>query len=85
MIIKGSRYSEKIETRNDETKSIAISTPYSTQSYYTIVSEDGDTFQSLAQRHLNNPSLYWKLADVNKTVRYPDAIPAGTVLNIPLR
>lgn len=85
MIIKGSRYSETTETRNNETKAIAKSSAYSTQAYYTIVSEQGDTFQSLAQRHLNNPSLYWKLADINKSVRFPDEIPAGTVLNIPLR
>lgn len=84
MIIKGSRYSGKTETRNGETTSLAICSKYTTTSFFTVVSEQGDTFESLAGRFLNNPTLYWQIADINKTVKYPDNIPTGTTIRIPL-
>ena len=85
MIIKGSRYAEKPETRNEETRLIAVSSEYSTDSYYTIVSEQGDTFESIAGRYMNNPMMYWKLADINKNIGYPDYIPTGSSIKIPLK
>lgn len=85
MIIKGSRYSSASETRNGTTTSVATPSEYTTNAYFTIVSEEGNTFQGLAGTYLNNPNLYWKLADLNKNVRYPDIIPTGTVIKIPLQ
>jgi nucleoid-associated protein YgaU len=85
MIIKGSRYSESAETRNGVTNSIATNTEFTSSSYYTVISDQGETFQSLASRYLNNPSMYWKLADVNKSLGYPDVIPMGSVIRIPLK
>lgn len=85
MIVKGSRYSEKTETRDDNTNVIATSSSYSTDSYYSVVSEQNDTFERLAGRYLNNSTLYWKIADINKQVRYPDVIPTGTSIRIPLK
>lgn len=85
MIIKGSRYQEKTETRDGESISIAISNSYSTDSYYTIVTYQDETFASLAYNHLKNATMYWKIADLNKNIPYPDIIPAGTVLKIPLK
>ena len=85
MIIKGSRYSETSETRNDDTRSIATSMPYTTDSYFSIVTRQYETFASLATAHLKDPTLYWKIADLNKSLSYPDFIPQGTVIKIPLK
>lgn len=85
MIIKGSRYSETIETRNDETKSIAVNTEFTTDTYYSIVTYQNETFSSLASSYLKNPTMYWKIADINKSLGYPDTIPSGTVVNIPMK
>lgn len=84
MIIKGSRYSSSIETRNDETRTIAVPSQYSTSNFMTIISQGGDTFERLAAKYLNNSNMYWKLADINKHVSNIDFIPTGTVIRIPL-
>ena len=84
MIIKGSRYTQSSETRNDETAYVADASTYRVGSYFTIVAEDGDSFEFLAARHLNNPQMYWKLADINTHVPFPDFIEAGTSIRIPL-
>lgn len=85
MIIKGSRYSQTSETRNDDTKLIATPTVYATDAYQSIVTQQNETFASLANDFLNSPNLYWKLADINKNLGYPDVIPAGTTIKVPLR
>lgn len=84
MIIKGSRYSASVETRNEDTKTISTPSTYSTANFFTIIASNGDTFERLASEHLNNPNMYWKLADLNKHVSSVDFIPSGTVIRIPL-
>jgi nucleoid-associated protein YgaU len=56
---------------------------YTSVSYYQYTSVDGDTFERLAARVLNDPTRYWEIADINPQVEWPDAIPVGTVLRIP--
>lgn len=85
MIIKGSRYSETSEARDGKTTTISVSTSYSSDAYHSIVTYQDETFASLANTYMNNPSMYWKIADINKNLGYPDIIPAGTVVNIPLK
>lgn len=51
--------------------------------YYQYISRQGDTFQTLASRLLNDGSRYWEIADINPQVQWPDVIPTGTVLRIP--
>lgn len=51
--------------------------------YYTVIAMDGQTMQEIAAQHLGDPSLYWRLADVNPQVAYPDEVPAGTRLRLP--
>lgn len=83
MIIKGSRYKQSTETRNNVTNNIAVPSKYETKSYFSIITEEGQSFQYLAALHLNDPTLYWKIADINPTILFPDKLPAGTLLNIP--
>lgn len=84
MIIKGSRYSATVETRNDNTVSIAVPSSYTTGNFFTIVTQENESFESLAADHLGNPTMYWKIADINKHIQYPDFLPVGTVVRIPL-
>lgn len=51
--------------------------------YYQYISRQGDTFQVLAARLLNDGNRYWEIADINPQVQWPDVIPTGTVLRIP--
>jgi hypothetical protein len=85
MIIKGSRYSETTETRNEDTKVIASPKTYSIDSYFSIVTQQYETFASLAAAHLKDPTLYWKIADLNKYLGYPDFIAQGTVIKVPFK
>lgn len=51
--------------------------------YFQYMSREGDTFQKIAARVLNDPTRYWEIADINPQVEWPDRIPVGTVLRIP--
>lgn len=83
MIIKGSRYTQSTETRNGVTVNVALPTKYETKSYFSVITEEGQSLQYLAALHLNDPTLYWKIADINPTIVFPDKLPAGTLINIP--
>lgn len=52
--------------------------------YYQYTSRQGDTFLILAAKVLNDSSRYWEIADINPQVQWPDEIPTGTVLRIPM-
>lgn len=84
MIIKGSRYTESSETRNNETKAVAVTKKYSSNSFVTVIAEDGQSLQYLASVYLNDPTLYWKIADLNRDIMFPDRLAAGTIVKIPL-
>jgi hypothetical protein len=84
MIIKGSRYTQSSETRNNETKNVAVPNKYLTNNFITIIAEDGQTLQYLASIYLNDASMYWKIADLNLNIMYPDKLTAGTVVKIPM-
>ena len=52
--------------------------------YNTYTSREGDTFEILAIRLFRDPSQYWRIADANPQVKFPDRIPAGTYLRLPV-
>jgi nucleoid-associated protein YgaU len=85
LIIKGSRYVETSETRNEDTKVIATASSFATDSYQSVITQQNETFASLASDFLNNPNLYWKIADINKDLGYPDVLPAGTTVRVPFK
>lgn len=84
MIIKGSRYVQTSETRNNETKNVATASKYNTDRYITIIAEDGQSLQYLASLYLNDSTMYWKVADLNVNIMFPDRLTAGTIVKIPL-
>ena len=84
MIIKGSRYTQSSETRNNETKNVAVASKYTTDRYITVISQEGQSLQYLASLYLNDSTMYWKVADLNENIMFPDYLPTGTVVKIPL-
>jgi len=78
-----SRY--KTQTNNQESSVSIISArkPLYGTNYYMYISKEGDTFDLLAMRVLGNPALWWKVADLNPHVPFPDEIPLGTNIRLP--
>jgi nucleoid-associated protein YgaU len=48
------------------------------------IAKQGDSFISLALRYLNNEHLYWYIADLNPQIKFPDLLPVGAQIRIPL-
>lgn len=83
MIQISSRYRVNTEVRNDDIAVVASRAPVVVPNYATHVSREGDSFESLASRFLGAPVFYWKIADINPQVAFPDYIPPGTLIRIP--
>jgi nucleoid-associated protein YgaU len=49
--------------------------------YYTIVA--GDRLDTVANRVYGAPELWWRLADANPELFYPDALLPGMIIRIP--
>jgi hypothetical protein len=84
MIIKGSRYSQSMETRKNVTTNIALPTKYNNPKTITVIVEEGQTLQYLAAVYLNDSSMYWKIADLNPNIMFPDKVATGTIIKIPI-
>lgn len=52
--------------------------------YSVIVSSEGDTFERLAVRYLQDPLRFWEIADLNPHIEWPNRIPTGTNIRIPV-
>jgi hypothetical protein len=48
-----------------------------------IMAVEGQTFDELAAMHLGDSQLYWRIAELNPHVPYPDTLSAGTRIRIP--
>lgn len=83
MISLYSRYYAQTEERNGNTNVVALKQSFPIPNYITHVARDGDSFEYLSTRYLGSPVFYWKIADLNPHVPYPDYIPVGTVVRIP--
>jgi len=82
---KSSRYSSLFDNDKDnEARTIAERVLTKSQPYFTHVTESNESFTSLAAKYLNNEKLYWYIADQNPQIRFPDLIPIGTIIRIPL-
>lgn len=78
-----SRYRES--TANVDGKSVTISvraTAFPTK-YTTYLTQDLDSFESIAAVVFNDPTRWWEIADINTHVKYPNFIPLGTAIRIP--
>ena len=85
MIINGSRYAQSVITYENQATQIAVqSTTYNPQVITTITTKSGDTFQKIASHILGDSTQYWKIAKLNPFIKFPDAIPTGSIIRIPL-
>jgi len=76
-----SRYVPTISSTGAAT---ATRTPPRATKFASYVSVEGDTFERLATMVFQDPQRYWEIADINTNVAFPDFIPVGTRIRIPL-
>lgn len=85
MIISGSRYKQSVDNKDGVSIPVAVKdSKYVAARTATITTRHGDTFDTIAARVLGDSTQYWKIAGLNPYVRFPDSIPAGTIIVIPL-
>ena len=83
MIEALSRYSTYAEERNGNTVIVSVRKQSVVPSYISYNARFGDTFSNLSARYLGSPLFYWKIADINPQVPFPNYIPVGTSIRIP--
>jgi hypothetical protein len=52
--------------------------------YAVYTSREGDTFDLLAIKFMSDYSRYWEIADINPHIQWPDRIPVGSKIRIPI-
>lgn len=80
MIKLSSRYTTTTDT-NGNVISVRKSKVTETYSLYTV--KQGDTMDLLAAQVYGDPTQYWRIADMNPHISFPDLIQVGDVLRIP--
>jgi nucleoid-associated protein YgaU len=76
-----SRYTTKIDEKSQQV--IAVTQKSKTVSYSNYVTRAGESFESIATRLYRDPRQYWRIAEVNPQVKFPDVIETGTLIRIP--
>lgn len=76
-----SRYTTTVDDRTGRV--IAVRKSQKTVSFDRYTSSQGDSFDILAQKVFGNPQEYWRIAELNPAVKYPNEIEIGTVIRIP--
>lgn len=81
MLNSASRYT----TYKDPSTSTLVAVPkeIASERYSSYISKAGDSFDVLATRIYRDPSQYWRIANLNPQVKFPNTIPVGTQLRIP--
>jgi hypothetical protein len=79
-----SRYFKINEEKDNEVIVAAVRKTLLPSSYIIHVTNDGDSFASLASNYLGDERLFWIIADINPQVKFPDLITIGTSIRIPL-
>lgn len=83
MISLYSRYRASQEIRNGDVTVVAVYNKVPEKQFMTYNSREGDSFEKLATRYLGGPVFYWRIAEINPHVLFPDRIPTGTRIRIP--
>lgn len=83
--LSSSRYVSTFDNdSNNEARTISQRVTTKSQPYVTHIVKSNESFSSLAGKYLNNERLFWYIADQNPQIRFPDLIPVGTIVRIPL-
>ena len=51
--------------------------------YDVMVSEEGDTFATVAWDAYRDAEQWWRVADLNDHIFYPDDLPVGSLVKVP--
>lgn len=62
---------------------IGVKKPVSPVKYSIYTVKDGDTMDLLATRLYGDPTQWWRIADMNPHITFPDIIRVGDVLRLP--
>lgn len=91
MIYEGSRYENETVIRVIDWQGLANPAIYvrpnidaASFPYQIYMVQQGDRLDNLAYAFYNNPELWFEIARANPEVFYPDDLPEGTLLRIPL-
>jgi nucleoid-associated protein YgaU len=80
MLNTNSRYTTT--TANDGTI-IAVRKSKNLEKYSLYTVRSNDTMESIAVLTYGDPSLYWRIADMNPQIQYPDSLQIGDTIRIP--
>jgi hypothetical protein len=87
MIFTGSRYfgQSVVTIQTLSATSVAVFGPppatATTFIYYQVM--DGDRFDSIANKLYGVPDFWWRVADANPEIFYPEQLTTGTIIRIP--
>lgn len=82
--LSSSRYTTTTRDVDGYSRSEAIRKSTVKSNTISHVCSDGESFSSLAGRFYGDATLFWKIADFNPSIKFPDFIPIGTVVKIPM-
>jgi nucleoid-associated protein YgaU len=80
-ISTSSRYTTNID--ESSTNVIAIRRKTTSVRYTNYVTRAEESFESIATRVFRDGTQYWRIADLNPHVKFPDMIPTGTIIRLP--
>lgn len=90
-IFEGSRYESATQLRVADADGTARPTLYpllgattGRRVYRTYIASEHERYDQIAQNLFDDPQLWWVIADLNPEFPYPDELPVGTVLRIPV-
>jgi nucleoid-associated protein YgaU len=77
--------SSRYTTNVDESSAnvIAIRRKTTSVRYTNYVTRAEESFESIATRVFRDGTQYWRIADLNPHVKFPDMIPTGTIIRLP--
>jgi nucleoid-associated protein YgaU len=86
-IYQGSRYERSTVVRISSDRgwrpAVLRDLPAAPNQYLEVIAREGETIEQLAARSLGDPEQWWRIADANPELIYPDHIPPGTIIRIP--
>lgn len=84
MLSSTSRYSNIYENKGTSSICVSLRNQVTSSAFIVHRAKENESFASLAADFLSNSSLYWRIADLNPQIPFPDRLPAGTQVRIPL-
>ena len=76
-----SRYTTAVDASSNRV--IALQKDTTSIRYTNYVTRDGESFDSIATRVFRDSTQYWRIADINPQIAFPDVIPTGTIIRLP--